>query len=514
MTLAAHLTRWDRRRRLAASFVWAPRGLAAGLAVAVLIALAARLWPLLATPWLLALGALWGLVGLLAALLAVWLWPTTPLELARYFDHRLGLQERLSTALEIEAGTLPAPAELAERQRADALHAASTADPSAALPLRLPHRDGLLALLALALLAAAVWLPNPMQSRLAERTAVRQAIEAQVEAIEALREEIAADPALSEADRQALLAALDSTIERLEAGDLTREEALAELTAAGEGLRELGGENALAEASALQAVGEGLRESAVTAALGDALQAGDFGAAAAILEDLSNELGEALTREEELALAEQLDRAAAELAGSNPALAEQFGRAAEAIRQGDIDAAREALAEAAGTTGQTGTAAAAARAAESAAGRLAGSGQQIAQAGTGGAGQGQGEGTGSQSSGGAGEGESDGAAAGGAARPMDADNAPGDGGLRTFAPLYAPQRLGGDGGPEMELPPGDDPGELLRELPGEPEIGESTVPYNQVYALYRQAAGQALSDQRIPLALRETVRTYFSSLEP
>ena len=97
---------------------------------------------------------------------------------------------------------------------------------------------------------------------------------------------------------------------------------------------------------------------------------------------------------------------------------------------------------------------------------------------------------------------------------MDADNAPGDGGRREFAPLYAPQRLGGTGGPEMELPSGGDPGELLRELPGEPPVGESLVPYNQVYAVYRQAAGQALADQRIPLGLRETVRDYFSSLEP
>jgi hypothetical protein len=97
---------------------------------------------------------------------------------------------------------------------------------------------------------------------------------------------------------------------------------------------------------------------------------------------------------------------------------------------------------------------------------------------------------------------------------MDPNNAPGDGGLREFEPLYAPQRLGGAGGPELELPPGGDPGELLRELPGEPEVGQSTVPYNQIYAQYREAAGQALADQRIPLGLRQTVRDYFSSLEP
>jgi len=97
---------------------------------------------------------------------------------------------------------------------------------------------------------------------------------------------------------------------------------------------------------------------------------------------------------------------------------------------------------------------------------------------------------------------------------METDNGPGDGGLREFEPIYAPQRLGGEGGPEMELPQGSDPGELVRELPSNPEIGSSTVPYNQVYANYADAANQALEDQHIPLGLRGYVRDYFSSLEP
>ena len=86
--------------------------------------------------------------------------------------------------------------------------------------------------------------------------------------------------------------------------------------------------------------------------------------------------------------------------------------------------------------------------------------------------------------------------------------------MREFEPIYAPQRLGGEGGPEMELPQGDDPGELIRELPSNPEMGESTVPYNQVYADYVDAANRALGEQHVPLGLRGYVRDYFSSLEP
>ncbi len=516
-TLVGHLHRWERRRRTAASLRWGARGLAAGLLVALLIAITARIWPLLTLSWSLALAGLWGLIGALAALVAVWLWPRSELQLARFFDQRLGLQERTSTALEIEAGTLSPPFWLREEQLADALASAERADAPAAIPLRLIPRDWLPAALCLVLLAAALWVPNPMQEILADRAAVREEIEEQVEELEALREEIAADPQLSEEDQAQLLELLEGAIEELESGDLTREEALAELTETADRLRELANSEAEQEAAGLEGAAEGLRDSPITRALAQALIDGDYQLAADMLEDLSNELGEALTREQELELADQLAEAAAALAESNPELAEQLAQAAEAIQAGDIAAAREALAQASGTMGQTGQRIAASNAAQNAAGQLAQSGQQIAQAG-GGGGQG-GQGSSDQpgedgQGGGAGRGEGDGAAEGGPARPMDTDNAPGDGGLRPFEPIYAPQRLGGEGGPEMELPQSDDPGQLVRELESDPEIGQSTVPYNLVYATYVDAANQALREQHIPLGLRGYVRDYFSSLEP
>jgi hypothetical protein len=110
--------------------------LAAGLFVAGLIAVAARLWPLLALPWLVALAGLWALVGLMTALSIVWLWPRSPLARARFFDWRLDLRERLSTAVEIQQGAVSVPEWMARKQLADALDAAQEADPAAAIPLR------------------------------------------------------------------------------------------------------------------------------------------------------------------------------------------------------------------------------------------------------------------------------------------------------------------------------------------------------------------------------------------
>ncbi len=522
--LAEYLRRWDRRRRAAQSLAWGVRGLSAGLAVGVLIALAARVWPLLAPTWLMAIGGLWAVMGLAAALILVWAWPISALEQARLFDHRLGLKERASTAVEIQQGRINLPEGWAQAQLQNALQAAEAAEATAAIPLQLPRRDGLLAALAAALLVAAIWLPNPMQAQLADRAAVREAIEAQIEEIEALREEISADDQLSEADRETLLRILDGAVEQLRAGDLTREEALAELNATADRLRELTSDTTGQQAAGLQAAAAALQNNALTSPLAEALLNGDFQQAAALLESLSTELGEQLTREQELELAGELAAAAAELAGSNPDLAEQLAQAAQNIQSGDMAAAQQALAQASQTMSQTGQMIAAAQAAQQAAGQLAQSGQQIAQAGSGPGNQGQQPGAGGNQGNqgqqpgaggsGAGSGEGSGEGAGGQARPMQAGNQPGDGGLSQYESIYAPQRLGGEGGPEMELEQGNDPGELVRLLPSNPETGRSTVPYRQVFAQYRDAANQALDQQHIPLGLRSYVRDYFSSLEP
>jgi hypothetical protein len=527
-TSALHtaLGRWDRRLRTAQSLTWGARGLAGGLLVAILVAIASRFWPLLSVSQTLRLAGLGALGGSLIALLLVWLWPRSGLAQARYFDRLLRLQERVSTALEIEEGLITAPREMVERQRRDAVEASKRADPVAAIPLRPQPRDWLPAAVAALALATALWLPNPMEAILAERAAVREEIEEQVEELEALRDEIAADPQLSEEDQQALLEILEGAIEELESGDLSREEALAELTDTSERLKELMDPEAENRAAGLQAAADGLGQSPLTNPLSEALQEGDIQGAAEQLEALAGEL-ENMSAEQVAELVAQLSAAAAALAESNPELAGQLAEAAQALQDGEMAAAAQALEQASGTMGATGQAAAASSAAGNAAAAATEGGQQIAQAGQGAqsgvggsdngsgqAGQGAGQDGGDGQGGGTGRGEGNSEGQGGVGGPMEGDNGPGDGGLRDFEPIYAPQRLGGEGGPEMELPQSDEPGELIRELASNPEIGESTVPYNQVYANYVDAANQALQEQQIPLGLRGYVRDYFSSLEP
>lgn len=528
-----HITRWDKRRRTVLSVASGLWGMAAGMSAGLLAAIISRITPWLPVNWIVGVTLLAGLAGVIVALALVWLKPQTLLDKARFFDRQFGLKERISTAVEIggDGGFSRLPEWMAQEQVQDALAAAGKVKAEAFLPFRLEVRHWAPVLLVAALTAGAIWAPNPMQDILAERLAVRQSIEEQVESIEAIREEIEADPELSETDRQEMEDILEGAVEKLQEKNLTREEALAEINNAEERLREIG-DAAEKSAEGLVQAGQAMQDSTIAGDLAQALMDQDFDTAAEILEDLSNEMGDELSRDEELELAQQLSEASGALAESNPELSEQLAQAADAINQGDIASAREKLGQASRTTGQAGEQMAAGKAAENAAGRMSSGGQQVAQAGK--TGSGKSEGSGSQgtagqggqgqsgtgqsgsgmSQGGAGRGESNGAAAGGTAGQMNPNNGPGDGGLRTFEQIYAPQRIGGQGGPEMELDSSDDPGELVRELGSNPEIGQSTVPYNQVYASYADAASQALQEQRIPLGLRGYVRDYFSSLEP
>ena len=46
------------------------------------------------------------------------------------------------------------------------------------------------------------------------------------------------------------------------------------------------------------------------------------------------------------------------------------------------------------------------------------------------------------------------------------------------------------------------------------QAGQVTVPYNQVYGEYNNAAHDAIRSGDVPIGLRPVVRDYFSSLEP
>ncbi len=549
--LSEHLRRWDRRRRLRDTLLWAPRGVLAGLLLAALVATAARLRPLLSNDEVGLVAIVLALAGLLAALLAVWLPRRAPLAQARFADAALGLRERASTAVELAEGAIGAPADLAQSQLADALQAARRVDVRAALPLLLDGRNWLLLLLsrdwllliaAAALMSAAVILPNPQEERLIEQRALEDEIEEQTETVEELMGEIEENEALDQAQREELLQPLTEALEALEQGDLTREEAVAALSEAEAELRDLQARN---DTSALErTLGDAAQSLSGTSAgqqLGSSMQAGNLSAAAAQAAALAESLPE-LTPEEQAALAEALAEAAEQLQDVDAELAAELAEAAEALSAGDVAAAQAALQQASGTLQQRAGQRAVAQQAGSAGGQLAQGRQQVAQAGRPGQGSqpgeggqpGEGEGAGGEGSGGQGSGGQGSGSGSGDGTGQGSGSGSGNGGTgagggiggtggetghatNVYVPDFAD--LGDIAGEDVELPAEciANPaacGALLGESPTAFGDEASIVPYQQVFGDYRDAAYEALEDDYIPLGMKGYIRDYFSSLEP
>ena len=520
--LQAFLREWDGRRRLQELLQYLPLGLAVGLFLGLGAALLSR-----ARPWLLrgelallALAA--ALVAVSVAGLVVMVRRRSPGDQARFADRQFGLRERMTTAVEIQSGQLTVDDAMATRQLDDALQAASAVDASRQLPLRLQLSDWLPALAVAILLALALWLPNPQEAAVLEQRAVAAAVAEQSQALTELIDEIKATDTLTAEQQEALTQPLEEALTALNQPNLSREEAVAALSAAETELRTLSREMDPAS----------LREALAAAAmdqpgeLAEALRAGQLDQAAAAASDLAASLGDldAATRAE---LAQQLTEAASALESVDAELADTLDRAAEALTAGDTGAAREALDEAAEQlAGRAQTADAAAQAA-GAADQLSQARGEVAQSGSseqaGGAGNGAGENsaggeTGGSGTGQGGAGESGGASTGGQTNGTGGP-APGGGHVES---VFVPQRpdLEGEGeGVELDVQCLTDPascGPLTGQSPSSAEgrPGGSLVPYDQVFGNYRDAAFEALSQGNIPIGLQDLVRDYFSALEP
>ncbi|HQA66836.1 MAG TPA: hypothetical protein PK801_00820, partial [Aggregatilineales bacterium] len=88
-----------------------------------------------------------------------------------------------------------------------------------------------------------------------------------------------------------------------------------------------------------------------------------------------------------------------------------------------------------------------------------------------------------------------------------------DGGERE-AEIYAPQRIGGEGGEQMDIPGDPDSVPVQEGEFADNPTGESTVPYSEVYGDYSESVNEALDTGRIPLGMRGLVQKYFSRLDP
>ena len=439
-------------------------------------------------------------------------------------DRAMRLQERLTTAVELKQGKILSTPTMQREQLADARATAERVDVTISVPLTLDRRDWLVISLATLLIAMAILLPNPQGEMLKKRQAVAESIKEQVEALEALKEAISDNPALSSDQQERLLDPVEEALQELEQSDLSQEGAMAALSESEAELRSLSEEFSTERLrQALRDAGQPLADNLNSQALGESLQNGDFSAAGAATAQLADEL-DPLSADELATLAEDLAATAAALEGIDDELAAELGQAARALREGDLNAAMQALRDASGTLQQRAQETAAAQQAQAAAGQLSQGRQQIAQAGSSDASQDQGQsqtqGQGQGSAGATGNGQGQGLGQGIQTDQGQGTGGPGPGGGHAetiFVPEYTD--LSTEAGVDVELPAEcvSNPancGGLLNETPAEFGNETSGVPYSQVFGDYRNAAYEALADDYIPLGLKGYVRDYFTSLEP
>lgn len=510
--LAAVLRRLGRRYRRVEAAVWAVWGLMAGLALAAVAGGVARLAPLwtMRALWgaAVALGALGGAIGGIAALVR----PLPAHRLAPILDRRLSLAERLTAAVEVAQGRVRTTPRMAAAQLEETLRAVSQVDPRRELPVRFhPYVGWSLAGLSLAL-ALLLLLPNPQEAVLAERAAVRAAIEEQVERLEAERAEVEQAEGLTETDREAILQALEEAIAALEEGRTSPEEAVAALAEAERALVPLQDPGAATVREGLERAADAMGDSDLTGEIATALAQGDYGAAARALAAFSTEEGRPLTREEELELAQQLAEAAQALVEAAPELAQRLDEAARALERGDIGDAQVAIRQAAQEMEAAGQRVRRQQAVERTLAAVQEGRREVAQA----AGTQDAQGAGAQGAGRPGVGGEGAQGAGAQGVGMEGVGMPGHhedaGGGAPYDELFVPYRVEGQGGlvelgrqGEGGLPQGQRP---------LPVAGRSTVPYREVYAEYAAQAYATLEESYIPLGLKQYVRDYFAALEP
>src|SRR5258707_15666605 len=169
--LEGRFSRWLRRLRLGDALIWAPRGLLAGLALALAISASAWLFQIATVPALVALSVGLSLVGLELAAAVAYFWPGRRIQSARFFDRLFGLSERTSTAFELALQPEVAPDWLRRDQWADAAAAARRVEPGRRLRFSLDWREAVLLVGVSGLLALLLYLPNPQQQFLARQAA-------------------------------------------------------------------------------------------------------------------------------------------------------------------------------------------------------------------------------------------------------------------------------------------------------------------------------------------------------
>ena len=493
-------------------------------AVAFLWLVLTRLFPVLGSPR----PALALLVCLAAAAALVRTWVRRPSYTATALevDRRLGLEERITSSVELE----DAGGAMVEALHRDAETHSANIHAGKDFPVRIPALTRWLALVVLVYGLAYVFLPEfdvlGHREREAAAREIRETMQVRArrleEAVRPIKElpETERHPSLTEDIKE-----VQRIAEGLESGELSDKQALAKLTDMAKQLREER-EKMAAEMPSLRP-GTALAKLDRTKELASSIQEGDFDKAAEKARELQQQLAEKLDKEGGLtdqdreALAQELKTLAEQLGGKDSMLGQALEKAAEGMTMKDaegmlasLEQMQMSLEDVASAMEQMQQMELAMECLGEGCKACSGGKFDLAAFGMGGSGQGgqMGQGTGA-GWGRRGEGRSPWSAGTGQG------SGPGMGGPGS-----------GRGGNVGELPevqaglnptflPGEmTPGKVLSSIMkhnAPDEHPEATAEYiSETILEVQQAAEEALTKEEIPQGSKEFVRQYFGSLEP
>ena len=519
--------------KLQEGIVWCLRGLTLGLGADAAMLLVARYKAFTPQPWLLGLiaGGL-ALIGLLIGLLHRF----APLTIAARTDRRLGLKERLTTALELQH--VQASGLLAQAQIGDAMWHLRRIEAWRTFPPRLPDREGKAAAAAILITAALIAIPNPGKAAIQRQAATATAINQEAQKLQKTADAIQQNEAQTgnhSQDQQTVDQILAELQKQLRQPSLSADQALAQLQAAQQKLQANQASDGDTLAEALQALAASFDDQPLLQKVAQDIRNGDYNAAASDL-NAAGQQASGLGQGQRDQLAANLRAAAAAQAkAGNSQLSDSLGQASDAIngtptessaafRQAasslqstgqrsqaqsnlnqalnQVQQSSNDLAQQAGSATDDASSSSFMSGDPSGAGdsldsmnSASGSGDQSGQDGQNGQpGQGQGQGQGNvQGDSSTGDGRGSGGQGGESVYTGEPGNI---------------QGVPGQQGPNGKVSTADD------DSLADPAQNGSSVPYEQVVGKYQQQASQAMDRQAVPLSYRQIVKDYFSSLAP
>ncbi|MCB9450544.1 MAG: hypothetical protein H6672_03845 [Anaerolineaceae bacterium] len=336
--------RWESRRRWQRFVARLPFSLLLALLAGVTLGVVSRIRPLLLPDQLLLVTVAILVASIIGLFLLTFFRGRTTLDSARHFDIQFGLQERVSTALELLEGRIHTHEALINHQLQDATDRAQGVAFKEELPMQYSWRLWVAALPLLIAFILLLILPNPQATAISSITARQAALDETVDDLKDITEQIAADTTLTDEERAELLQALQNSQDTLERPEVTTEEAFASLSEAGSQLQEqadLFDQQVNAERQALENAAESLRNLNPE----DSQTQQEQQSVSDMLDALAENAAQ-MSEEQRQNAANALQQAANQLSATNPEAAQQLGQASQSLRQGDTQAAQQQLQQA------------------------------------------------------------------------------------------------------------------------------------------------------------------------